>query len=114
MTTSKVAYYQPGGSRCRSLYVKIPAGNFGLPKESIVDVDYHYMPFYQNTVMDAASDIEQVGKLDNSTLCAIYRLIINSRKIPPNEKDDIYTCFRNSGIKDIPKPKTPKKSRCRF
>lgn len=113
-TTSLTGYYQAGGSRCRYLHIKIPAGSFGLPKDSIVDVDSNYMPFYQNSVMDAASDIEVVGKLDNETLRAIYRLIAESRKIPPNEKDDIYTCLRNSGIKDISKPKLSKKSRGRF
>lgn len=110
-TTSRTRYYEPGGYRERDRCITIRAGTFGFPKDSVDDVNLHDMPFYQETNLEAASDIRQVGKVDYKTLKAIYQLVMIFPKVPPREKQDIYSCFVNSGIKGLEKPKQPKRGR---
>lgn len=84
-TTSRTRYYEPGGYRERDRCITIRAGTFGFPKDSVDDVNLHDMPFYQETILEAASDIRQVGKVDYKTLKAIYQLVMISPKVPPRE-----------------------------
>ena len=109
--TTQIQHYARYNSREDIQHITISAGKFGLPRDSIIDIDTWFTEFHDNTLLESNQNISVVGTLDPEMLVRIYHLILKStRRVSLKVKQDIYECYMQAGIA-VPKPRRKKRKK---
>jgi len=110
-TTTRYEYYATGAEREGNNHIIIEESSYGFPSKSIVDVDKWFEGYYMETLQQNINKITIIGRLDNTKLIEIYKLIFKSGQISMKIKTDIYECYKNNSITGIEKPQKRRKSK---
>lgn len=107
-TTTRKAYYQVGGSREKHNIYRFKAGSFGFMKDSILDVDSYYS--LEKDVLDSCkNEIKEICQLPEQVLKNIYSLVLQSKYVPFQIKNDIYISYNHANIMGLKRPKRIRK-----
>ena len=104
-TTTKLEYYRTGGSRSRHAFHIFRAGECGLPRECVLDMDLNfYADISEQQLQEHAAHIEKIGSIPRDTLRHIWNLIRPSREIAFIVKEDIHFALNGVGIVGLKQP----------
>ncbi len=100
-TTSKIEYYNNGGRLYNNNIVWFEKDEYNFNKDCVLDLDRNFFKVELNKIIGKKIiDIIQEVKLRK-----IYDKIINSDKIPIENKNNIHDCFNRDKIFGLKKPK---------
>ena len=109
--TTRLQYYQDGGERSGHIILRVDAGTYRLPMDSIFDFDLSFDSHHKESLQGYEADLSVLYQLDAVEIRKFYEHICRSPKISLRAKQDVYRSMEKSGITGIcpPQRKKPRK-----
>jgi hypothetical protein len=104
-TTTKIAHYERDGSRSRHTFLRLHAGDFGLPQDCVLDFDFNFYADIQELQLAThRTDIEKVGSVPPDRLRQMWKYILIADGIALVVKRDIHFALNQIGLVGLKQP----------
>lgn len=101
-TTTQLQYYEKDGIRSRNKYLRINAGEYGLPKDCVLDITKWTSDFAELDIVKSEACIQILcERLDGAFLRKVWDLIRADRSIAMIIKQDIAASLRRIEVGGI-------------